>query len=350
MTKMKWFMKQYWRIGQTKALLSLAMGMLSLSRVYVKSVPILSDWGFFGAVCFGIVLVLVFLVVGWAYDEKGRLWVPRMQSTAERDVYKYLPNIKTVTIDYPLIYALLCSLKSTLHSLGLSTRNIDDLAHYMDKYFGRVPERKDIIQAERDAVEYEKKHPFLDGDHVTKNIPLVSKAKLMFTTNVLRLTWIQELTGLVQDALVFAAVYVIIIFPDAAVDGAVPLFYLGLGLIFLSVPLLFVQTALGWFYDRKMRVWSARSIVNVERNPYTYVAFPRQYLMEFPFYYSLLETLRATYVALDLDTSKIDSMIEYLDRFGSLRVSDADDFKEAMALRHEFGGLFTSQEESEGNN
>ncbi|MHA2024032.1 MAG: hypothetical protein ACTSWQ_10260 [Candidatus Thorarchaeota archaeon] len=347
MPKMKWFMKQYWRIGQTRALLSLAMGMLSIGKVYVDSVPILADWGFWGAATLGIILIFVFLGIGWAYDEKGRLWSPKMQSTAERDVYKYLPNIKTQTIDYPSIYALLQTLKATHTSMGISTEQIDDVAVYMSKYFGRAPERKDILQSQEDANAFTQKYPFQTEPTPEKKVPFSSKIKLAFTTNTLRLTWIQELTGMLQDSLIFAAVYVIFIFPNVAVDNTVPLFYLGLGFIILSIPLLFFQTAIGWIYDKKLKVWSVRNIVTVERNPYTYVAFPRQYAMDFPFYYALLKTLREVFVVMEMDTIKIDSMLEYIGKFGCFKASRETDFVESQKLRREFGELFNFTQEME---
>ncbi|TFG34230.1 hypothetical protein EU527_04215 [Candidatus Thorarchaeota archaeon] len=347
MPKMKWFMKQYWRIGQTRALLSLAMGMLSLGRVYVDSVPVLSDWGFWGAVLIGGILFFVFLGIGWVYDIKARMWSPDMQAAAERDVYKYLPNIKTYTIDYPLIYALLNTMKTTLASMGLSTEKIDDTALYMSKYYGRNPERKDILQAQNDADQFISKYPFQTDSNRNKKIPFTSKAKLVFSTNVLRLNWVQDLTGLIQDSLVFAGVYIVFIFPDVSIDGKVPLFFLGIGFIIFSVPLLFAQTSLGWYYDKKLRVWSASNIVSVERSPYTYVAFPRQYSMDFPFFLVFLETLRVIYTKIGMDTAKIDWFLEYIGKYGDFRASKESDFLEAQKMRREFGTLFNSSKETE---
>jgi hypothetical protein len=273
-----------------------------------------------------------------------------MQSAFERDVYKYLPNIKTYTIDYPSIYSLLSTMRGVQEKLGLNTDRFDDIALYMSKYYGRAPERRDILQSQSDANEFLDKHSFNVQRLEKPKISLGSRAKLAFTTNTLRLTWIQELTGMIQDALVFAAVYVIFIFPDVAEGGVVPLFYLGLGFIILSVPLLFLQTSAGWVYDKKLRVWSVRNVVNVERNPYTYVAFPRQYLMDFPFYFAFLETLRDIYVAMEMDTSKIDKMLDYIRKFGSFRVSREEDFAASQKLRRELGEIFTPKQQVEDSN
>lgn len=347
MSKMKWFMKQYWRIGQTRALLSLAMGMLSLGRVYVESVPVLSDWGFWGAATLGVILIFVFLGIGWLYDVKARLWTAKMQSTVERDVYRYLPNFKTYAIDYPTIYSTISTLREVFKSMNLSTEQLDDLAIYMSKYFGRNPERKDILESQRDSKEFIEQYPFQSESIEPKKIPFMSKVKVGFTTNTLRLTWIQELTGMLQDALVFAAVYVVFIFPGVAVDGTVPLFFLGLGFIILSIPLLLLQTSLGWFYDKRLRVWSVRNVVEVERNPYTYVAFPRQYTMELPFYYAFLEIMKGIFVKLGIDTGKIDAIIEYIDEYGTFRPSREGDFAKSQQLRREFGVLFNTQQTEE---
>ena len=252
LSKAKWLIKQYWRIGVTRAWMSLAMSMLALGKVYYELIPVLADWGFWGAVTLGIVLSFVFLGIGWAYDVKARMWSPKTQSSIERDVYRYLPNYKTYAIDYPTIYAMLSVLRGSFASMGLSTESIDDLASYMSKYFGRDPRRKDILESESDAKSFIKKHPFQSEPVQPGHVPLSSRVKSGFTTNVLRLTWVQELTGMIQDALVFAAVYVLFIFPDAAVGETVPLFYLGLGFILLSVPLLFVQAGIGGYYDKKL--------------------------------------------------------------------------------------------------
>ncbi len=71
------------------------------------------------------------------------------------------------------------------------------------------------------------------------------------------MNWIQSLTVLFQDVLVFCALYVTLLFPDQVVDGLVPLNYLMLGILFLSLPLYLFLIAAGWYYDKKLRVWSA---------------------------------------------------------------------------------------------
>ncbi|MFW9805155.1 MAG: hypothetical protein ACFFFK_00335, partial [Candidatus Thorarchaeota archaeon] len=76
MSMKKFIMKQYWRVGTIRALLSLAMGMLLLGRLLYVDIPYLQDMGIWGAIILGLLLVLLFMAIGWAYDEKGKMWAP----------------------------------------------------------------------------------------------------------------------------------------------------------------------------------------------------------------------------------------------------------------------------------
>ena len=73
MSKAKWIMKQYWRVGTIRALLSLALGMLVLGKYYYIYIPVLSDLDLAGALILGTVLMILFMVVGWIYDDKAKL-------------------------------------------------------------------------------------------------------------------------------------------------------------------------------------------------------------------------------------------------------------------------------------
>ena len=48
MSLSKWIMKQYWRVGTIRTLLSLALGTLVLGKLYYEYIPVLADLGFLG--------------------------------------------------------------------------------------------------------------------------------------------------------------------------------------------------------------------------------------------------------------------------------------------------------------
>ena len=68
MSLSKWIMKQYWRVGTVRTLLSLALGTLVLGKLYYGYIPVLADLGFLGAVTFGAFLFLIFLGVSYGGD------------------------------------------------------------------------------------------------------------------------------------------------------------------------------------------------------------------------------------------------------------------------------------------
>ena len=151
------------------------------------------------------------------------------------------------------------------------------------------------------------------------------------------------MTGLLQDALIFAAVYVVWIFPGVATNGVVPISYLILGFFLLSIPMLFIVTLVGWTYDKKLRIWSPDMIVKVERTPYTYVPYPRDYAMDLPAQYTLLETMRDLFQKLNIDTTEIASILNYIDVYFDFKASREKDMQKSREHRKEFGQVFVSK-------
>jgi hypothetical protein len=344
MSKARWIMKQYWRISAIRAWMGLALGMFSLGKVYVAQTPGLAELGLIGALILGSVLVLVFLGVGWLYDVKGKMWSPNMQALIERDPYNYIPNYKTYAIDYPIVYALVSTFRNLLQEKGFSTERLDDVSIHNQKYFNRAPEREDIIKSEASSVSFFEKHPFLDETRPKKRVSFTAKSKLEFEVIQLRLDWIQQLTGMLQDSLIFAAVYVVLIFPGVAVDNVVPIPFLILGFLLLSIPMLFIITLSGWYYDKKLRIWSPDMIVKVERTPYTYVAYPRLYVMDLPAYYALLDTMKMIMEKQGIEPFEIERIIEYMNTYCDFKSSREQDMEKARALRREYGEVFVTKE------
>ncbi len=126
-----------------------------------------------------------------------------------------------------------------------------------------------------------------------------------------------------------------ILFPAQVTDGLVPINYLILGILFLSVPLFFILTSLGWYYDKKLRVWSADYIVRFERNPYMYVPDTRNGVLDILFFLVLLKTLNDLFEKQNLDNSELQNMIQYLETYKQFDASVNQNMEDARALRRE---------------
>jgi hypothetical protein len=340
-SKTKFIMKQYWRVGTIRALLSLALGMFVLGRQYYVHIPILEDLGLLGALILGTLLVLLFMGVGWWYDVRGRMWSPKIQAITERSPYQYIPNFKSMTYDYQVYYATIATLRRILAKTGVDDTSISDLSNHVGTFFDRKVTRSDIFGAEPDALEFNKKHTFVEGQEFEKKrVPISSRLKLGFETEMLRLNWIQSLTGLFQDVLVFGALYVTILFPEQVTDGLVPIDYLFLGILFLSLPLFFGLVAAGWYYDKRLRVWSADFIVKFERNPYMYVPDPRNGIVEIPFFLILFRTLDNIFEKKNLDRTELRKIIQYLERYQQFDASVDQNMEDARTLRKELDVKF----------
>ncbi|MFW9767184.1 MAG: hypothetical protein ACFFF9_13665 [Candidatus Thorarchaeota archaeon] len=342
MSKAKWIMKQYWRIGTIRALASLGLGMLVLGRYYFGYVPVLADLGWIGALSLGVILIFVFLGVGWWYDQKARMWSQMMQASAERNPFYYVPNYKSLTMEYPIFYTLIQVMKDVANSIGHDIQRMSDLIHFMDEFFQSKPDKRDIRAMEKAAQKYMENNPFKEFEvQIQTKIPIRSRVKLAFETQKLRLTWIQNLTGLVQDVLVFGALYVVILFPAASLE-----YQLFFAIFGISLPMLIVLTILGWYYDKRLKIWSVDEAVKIERYPYSYVAEPYLYSRIYPFLFVFFKTMRDILKTKSKSLEEIDEALIYLGRFWNLDVSRTQDLTEAQQLRKAYGVLFQKDKRS----
>lgn len=339
----KWVMKQYWRVSTIRTLLSLGMWMLILGRSYYGSVPIVSDMGFLGALILGAILFSFFLGLGWAYDTQAKMWSPKMQASIERNPYRYVPAYSSLSMEKPFVYALLYAFLRVFRKAGLDGKYIVDAIGYFDEYFARAPIKDDIMTSEGLARNFMDKHPFLSDDPYTQTeLSILEKSKLEFEVWMFRISRIQSLTGMFQDILLIAASYVVIIFPADVADGVVPFTLLLMAIFVLSVPIFFAITVVGWYYDRKLSIWAVDTVVRVERNPYSYVADPRLLAIILPAIYALLHTLRDIYIELDMDTSDLEKLAVFLDKYTKLKPSRKEDFDQAKSLRKDLGNIFVN--------
>jgi hypothetical protein len=339
-------MKQYWRVGTIRTLLSLALGTLVLGKLYYGYIPIIADWDFYGAITFGALLFLVFLGLGWVYDEKAKLWNEQIVIQTDRYPFAFVPDWRLFAADYPTMYSLLFVLRNSFDKIGLDTRRIDELVIYLTNFFEKRPgNRKDLFSSEGEAERFLMEHPILESATERKRkYSIGTRIKRWFQIWLLRLNYIQALTGLGQDVLVFAAFYVVIIFPGASEGGLVPIEYLLQGILFLSLPIFLAMVLAGWFYDRRLKLWSPQQTVNVERNPYSYLPEPRTYALTFPMFFTLISIIREIIAKEGLQTDKLDRIIEFQSEFLKLDVSRNEDMKISQKLRKDLGDVFRNME------
>jgi len=334
----KWIMKQYWRVGTIRALSALAMGMLVIGRWYYGSIPILKDWGIIGALILGAILFCGFLAVGWVYDIKAKMWSQKTQVSVERNPYYYVPNFKNAAFEYPIFYSLLKTLKKIMVKMDIDTSSVDDLALFLESYFSFLPKKTDIQQANLDGDIFLETHPLNPAEqNELGKVPFSSKVKLGWEVNILRINWIQALTGLFQDVLIFGVLYVLVIFPYITPDQTLTYAVLG-----ISLPMLFFLIIGGWVYDKKLRIWSVDTAVKVDRNPYSYVLEPRLFAFTLPFIMNLMNTLVALLDNHNIERGEIERVLNYLEQYMKFSASRNQDLVAATDLRKNLGTLFTS--------
>lgn len=332
----KWVMKQYWRVSQIRILTSLGLSMLVIGKLYLDYVPILRDYGGLGALLLGMMLFLAFLGLGWIYDTRMRMWSQKFQANYERHAYYHIPAIRSLTYEYPIVYALVQTIKGVAEKVEIDDSAINRISEFMQEYFSLRANRRDIERTIEMSNEFLEEYPISETGYQQKRpMPLASRLKLGWETQILRLTWIQSLTGLVQDVLVFGALYVFVLFPDATSANA-----LFLAFFAISVPLLILLVILGWVYDRKLRIWSADTTVKIERNPYTFVLQPGELTITIPFFYALLSVLYDISSKLGLDTEELERVILYFDEYTKLQTTTSKDLDRAMKMRASLGGIF----------
>ncbi|MCK4567255.1 MAG: hypothetical protein KAU48_08095, partial [Candidatus Thorarchaeota archaeon] len=264
----------------------------------------------------------------------------------ERNPYQYTPAPRFKMAEYPTLYAVTSTLRELLIKLQMDTKQLDGFIEYLDRHFGYLPTSKAVFD-ESTALGYQfmEDHPFVSKS--TKE-PFGSnktfRMKKGFLTEVWRMTQIQAFIGLAQDVLIFAAFYSLLLFPAVVVNGVLPLNYLMLGILLIALPLFIVLVMFGWFYDRKLKLWSPTHAVLWERIPYSYVPEPRSFIFLFPIFYTLLDTYYRLFVNLGIDTTYLVRIIGYMDDYWQLDVKKDSDMALSRKKRSDLGKIFESQD------
>ena len=339
-------MKQYWRVGTIRQIFGVVLGMFVLGRYYYGFIPVLQDMGLLGAVVLATALIILFLFLGYLYDVKGKLWNEQLQVLTERDPYSYVPQFRFLMMEYPIFHSLVYSLKSVLMKLNLDHKTIDDLGEYLDSYFAlQASNIGDIRKSIDDSENYMSKHPFVpSAEKVRSKTGIIHRLKKGFQMWVWRLTWANNFTGLAQDVLIFGSLYIGILIevPDP-VDGVTPIITMIYGILYLSIPLYLGLIIAGWYYDKRLRLWSPTMIVAVERTPYSYVPDPAMLSRLYPFLHTYLKTFLQLADVWKLDKTHVLKIVEYLDKYWEFSADKDEDMENARQLRRELGQLFSRQ-------
>ncbi len=316
-----------------------------MGRYYYGFVPFLRDLdpSIAGAVILAGILLVGFLFFGWLYDDVLRLWNEKSQVAIEKDPYSYVPLLRVKMLDYPYFYSWLYLLKNLAEEVEVSTQWLSDLAAYLHEYYSRRPDKRtDLFGSLPKGEAFLLRHPFAgEGSDKSPRRNLASRAKKMFMLQVWRLSWVQNFTGVVQDSLVFAALYVGILFGLNTGEGTVPVGLMLVGIILIAVPFVAIQIAAGWYYDKKLQLWSPDQVVKVERNPFTYIPEPRLVGFAAPFLFVTLSTLRELCVAYGIPESDIERLANHIDAFFGLAAGGERGIERALQLQREFGEVFT---------
>lgn len=159
----KWLMKQQWRILQIRTIWNLFYGVLVLAGLYVGFVPVLADMGIYGPVIFALIVLLVFLIIGYVYDRVLLMWAPSQEVTQERNPYQYVPSPKDHIFWFPIYTAILDSCELLAEKFEIDTKEIEETKVYYAELQKLRPERKeDIDRAIELRQQFVSKHAFAD--------------------------------------------------------------------------------------------------------------------------------------------------------------------------------------------
>jgi len=349
LSKAKWIMKQYWRVGTIRAISGVAMGMFVLGRYYYQFIPPLAELGFAGAIILGTVLFLLFLGFGYIYDARLKLWNERMQVEIEKNPYTFIPPIRYHYFEYPFYYAIIDSMKEISGKIGTDTTKIDELSVYLTDYFSRKPgNRSDLFGAYSKAENFRVVHPFIEDDELPpEKLSLSHRAKTNSMLNFWRWRWVQNFTGLPQDVMILAVFLGAIVYAEFLVDAKLPTEYLQISLTFFALPLFLLLLTVGWYYDKKLKLWAPDEVVKAERNPYSYVPDPKLITYSIPFNNALLNYFMQLFSKFNFDMTPLVKLETYLDTFSKLSAADDSDMATARQLRKDFGPVFTDLKKTE---
>jgi hypothetical protein len=156
-------MKQQWRILQIRGIWGVFYGTLILAGLYVEYVPFFNDMGVLGPFVFAVVILFVFLILGYIYDRVFVMWAPSQEVTQERNPYMYVPSPKDHIFWFPLYATMLDATEELAKKVGADTSAVRETREYYGKLQALRPERnEDIDEGIRLRQEFISKHPFSD--------------------------------------------------------------------------------------------------------------------------------------------------------------------------------------------
>jgi len=164
----KWLMKQQWRVIQIRGIWGLFYGILLLAIAYFEYIPLFVDMGPIGPFVFALLILFVFVILGYIYDRVLVMWAPSQEVTIERNPYQYIPAPKDHIFWFPIYSALLDVSEKLADEYNVDKTAIHETREYFAKLEKLRPERTEDIDVGIELrKEFVEKHPFdkiLDKD------------------------------------------------------------------------------------------------------------------------------------------------------------------------------------------
>jgi len=157
-----------------------------------------------------------------------------------------------------------------------------------------------------------------------------------------RIVQIRGIWGLLYGVLILAGLYVEYV-PFFADMGFVGPFAFG-----AAVLLLFL--IMGYIYDRVLVMWASSQEVTQERNPYQFIPSPKEHILWFPIYSTILDATERLADQFEVDKTSIEEARLYYAKLQQLRAERKEDIDEAIKLSEEFVSRHPFAEGPDENN
>ncbi|MHA1556527.1 MAG: hypothetical protein ACTSPM_06275 [Candidatus Heimdallarchaeota archaeon] len=129
-------MKWRFRLDQSRAIFGLITFAVLLADKYVSVIPWFKDQGFWsGDMLLSVVILILFLIVGYLYDRLFKLWTETQTVNVERNPYTYVPNPKEYINNLAIFSFLFDSLNQIAEKLDVELRGEELIRLHLKTYY-----------------------------------------------------------------------------------------------------------------------------------------------------------------------------------------------------------------------
>jgi len=128
------FSVQLWRLTQIQNLWGIFSDTLVVAALYSVHLPSWSD-ELLGIGVLAFIMVVSFLVAGWIYDRRFKLWSPLMVVAVERNIYTYVATPHDIMLMYPFVMSTMTTLGQIVSDMGGDMSDIRAAEHYLQEFF-----------------------------------------------------------------------------------------------------------------------------------------------------------------------------------------------------------------------